>query len=85
MKKSAAEPHGTPVIYVIMLLPEATYKRWFQRFRGNDFAMRNEERRRPPKKFEHAELQAILVEDDTVNQKQMAAMLNVAQHTISDQ
>ena len=65
-------------------LSEATCKRWFQRFRNNDFDVRNEERGRPPKKFEDAELQAILDEDDTLSQKQMAAMLNVAQQTISD-
>ena len=52
--------------------------------RDNDFDVRNKERGRPPKKFEDAELQAILDEDDTLNQKQMAEMLNVAQQTISD-
>ena len=36
------------------------------------------------KKFEDAELQEILDEDDTLSQKQMAVMLNVAQQTISD-
>ena len=35
-------------------------------------------------KNEDAELEAILDEDDTLSQKQMAAMLNVAQQTISD-
>ena len=66
-------------------LSEATCKRWFQRFRNIDFDVRNEEERgRPPKKFEDAELQAILDVDDTLSQKQMAAMLNVAQQTISD-
>ena len=37
--------------------------------------MTNEERGRPPKKFEDAELQTILDGDDTLSQKQMAAML----------
>ena len=40
--------------------------------------MRNEERGRPAKKFEDAELQTILDADDTLSQKQ------VAQQTISD-
>ena len=35
-------------------------------------------------KNEDAELEAILDEDDTLSQKQMAAMLNVAQQTICD-
>ena len=65
-------------------LSEATCKRWFQQFRNNDFEVRNEERGRPPKKFEDAEFQTILDGDDTLSQKQMAAMLNVAQQTISD-
>ena len=63
-------------------LLEATCKSWFQRFRNNDFDVRNEERGRQPKKFEDAELQTILDGDDTLSQKQMAAMLNVAQQTI---
>ena len=47
--------------------------------------MRNEERGKPPKKFEDAELQqAILDGDDTLSQKKMADMLNVAQQTILD-
>lgn len=49
-------------------LSEATCKRWFQRFRDNDFDVRNEERGRSPKKYEDAELQAILDEDETLNQ-----------------
>ena len=64
-------------------LSKAICKRWVQWFSFNNFDVRNEERGRPPKKFEDAELQAILDEDDTLSQKQMAAMLNVAQQTIS--
>jgi len=67
----------------IECLSEATCKRWFQRFRNNDFEVRNKERGRPPKKFEDAELQTILDGDDTWSQKQMAAMFNVAQQSIS--
>ena len=48
------------------------------------FDVRNAERERPPKKFEDTELQATLDKDDTVSQEQMAAMINVAQQTISD-
>ena len=85
LKKSAAESHRMLVeAYGDHALSEATCKRWFQRFRNNDFDVRNEERGRPPKKFEDAELQTILDGDDSLSQKQMAAMLNVAQQTISD-
>lgn len=85
LKKSAAESHRMLVeAYGDHALSEAICKRWFQRFRDNDFDVLNKERGRPSKKFEDAELQAILNEDDTLSQKQMAAMLNVAQQTISD-
>ena len=85
LKKSAAESHRMLVeAYGDHALSEATCKRWFQRFRNNDFDVRKEERGRLPKKFEDAELQTILDGDDTLSQKQMAAMLNVAQQTISD-
>ena len=85
LKKSAAESHRMLVeAYGDHALSEPTCKRWFQRFRNNDFDVRSEERGRPPKKFEDAELQTILDGDDTLSQKQMAAMLNVAQQTISD-
>ena len=59
-------------------------KRWFQRFRDNDFDVINEERGAPPKKFEDAELQAVWDKDDILSQKQMAEMLNVTQQTILD-
>jgi hypothetical protein len=33
---------------------------WFKWFKSGDFVMRNEEGGRPPKKFEDADLQALL-------------------------
>ena len=39
--------------------------------------MRNEERGKPPKKFEDSELQALLDEDDAQTQQQLAGQLNV--------
>ena len=51
LKKSAAESHRMLVeAYGDHALSEATCKRWFQRFRDNDFNVRNEERGRPQKK-----------------------------------
>ncbi|GFV67570.1 hypothetical protein TNCV_4622501 [Trichonephila clavipes] len=37
---------------------------WFEKFQNGDFDVRNEERGGPAKKFEDAELQALLDEDD---------------------
>ena len=45
LKKSAAESHRMLVeAYGDHALSEATCKRWFQRFRDNDFDVRNKER-----------------------------------------
>lgn len=60
-----------------------TCKEWYRRFKGNDFNVRNEERGRPPKKFEDTELQALLDEDDTLSQEQMAEMLDIDRAAIS--
>jgi len=38
---------------------------WFKKFKSGDFDVRNEERGKPPKKFEDSELQALLDEDDS--------------------
>lgn len=45
--------------------------------------MRNEERGRPPKKFEDSELQALLNEDDAQTQQQLADQLNVTREAVS--
>ena len=44
--------------------------------------MRKEERRRPPKKLEDAELQALLDEDDAQRQQQLVDQLNVTREAI---
>ncbi|GFT02525.1 hypothetical protein TNCV_1487431 [Trichonephila clavipes] len=46
------------------VLSRAQCYRWFDKFQNDDFDVRNEERGRPAKKFEDAELQALLDEDD---------------------
>jgi len=44
--------------------------------------VRNEERGKPPKKFEDSELQALLDEDDAQTQKQLADQLNVTREAV---
>ena len=56
---------------------------WFKRFKSGDFDVRNEERVRPPKKFEDTDLQALLDEDDAQTQQQLADQLNVTREAIS--
>ncbi|XP_036141723.1 uncharacterized protein LOC118645201 [Monomorium pharaonis] len=45
--------------------------------------LRNEERGRPPKKFEDSELQALLDEDDVQTQQPLADQLNVTREAVS--
>jgi len=45
--------------------------------------VRNEERGKPPKKFENSELQALLDEDDAQTQQQLADQLNVTREAVS--
>jgi len=53
---------------------------WFKRFKSGNF---DEERGRPPKKFEDHELQALLDEYDTQTQQQLADQLNVTREAVS--
>ncbi|GFT88873.1 putative mariner mos1 transposase [Trichonephila clavipes] len=53
------------------------------KFQNGDFNVRNEKRGRPAKKFEDAELQALLDEDDGQTQEHLAEQLNVDQSTVS--
>ena len=45
--------------------------------------MRNEDRGKPPKKFEGNELQSLLGGDDTQTQQELADQLNVSQKAVS--
>ena len=53
------------------------------RFKRGDFDLSNKDRRKPPKKFKDAELQALLDKDSTQTLKQLAKALGVDQGTIS--
>ncbi|GFV70008.1 mariner Mos1 transposase [Trichonephila clavipes] len=64
-------------------LSRAQCYRWFEKFQNGDFVMRNEDRGRPAKKFEDAELQALLDEDDGQAQEHLAEQLNVNQSTFT--
>lgn len=84
LKKTAAESHRMLIeAYGEHALGETQCKEWFRKFRSGDFDVRNEERGRPPKKFEDAELQALLDEDGGQTQKQLAEQLNVSQMAVS--
>ena len=83
-KKTAAESHRILVkVYGEHALSETTCRDWFQHFKSGDFDLTKKDRGKPPKKFEGAELQALLDEDSTQTLKQLAKALGVDQGTIS--
>jgi len=83
LKKTAAESHRMLVeAYGEHALGKSQCFEWFKKFKSEDFDVRNEERGKPPKKFEDSELQALLDEDDAQTQ-QLADQLNVTREAIS--
>ena len=73
MKKSAAESHRILVeVYGDHALSERTCQKWFARFKSGDFDLEDQERAGCPKKFEDAELEALLDEDPCQTQEKTA-------------
>ena len=69
LKKTATESHQMLVeAYGKHALGKSQCFEWFKKFRSGNFDVRNEERRRPSKKFQDSELQALLDEDDVQTQ-----------------
>ena len=64
-------------VYGEHALSETTFRDWFRCFKSGDFDLSNKDRGKPPKKFEEAELQALLNEDSTQTLKQFAKALGV--------
>ncbi|UYV68292.1 SETMAR [Cordylochernes scorpioides] len=57
---------------------------WFRRFKSGDFDTRDKERGGRPIKFEDAELEALLDEDSSQTQEELAETLGVTQQVISN-
>ncbi|GFX43416.1 mariner Mos1 transposase [Trichonephila clavipes] len=73
LKKNAAESLQMLLeAYGGNALSRAQCYREFEKFQNVDFDVKNEERGRPAKKFEDAELQALLNEDDGQTQEHLA-------------
>ena len=53
-------------------------------FKIGDFDVADKEHGKPPKKYEDVELQALLDEDDSQTQKQLAEQLSVSQQAVSN-
>ena len=84
MKKSATESHRILVeVYGDHALAERTCQKWFARFKSGDFCLEDQERPGQPKKFEDAELAALLDQDSCQTQEDLAKSLGVEQSTVS--
>lgn len=64
-------------------ISERTCREWFQRYKMGDFGVEDKERPGPVKKFEDAELEALLDEDSCQTQQELADSLGVTQQAIS--
>ena len=80
LKKTAAESQRILVAYGEHALGKSQSFEWFKKFKSGDFDVRNEERGKPPKKFED-ELQAL--DKDDAQTQQLADQLNVTRETVS--
>ncbi|UYV72490.1 hypothetical protein LAZ67_9003364 [Cordylochernes scorpioides] len=79
-KKSASEAYRMlEEVYNDHTLSKSQCYRWFKKFQSGDFELDNEPHGKPPQKFEDAELQALLDEDSTQIQEQLAKQLQVSQ------
>ena len=83
LKKTAAESHRMLVeAYGEHALGKSQCFEWFKKCRSDNFDVRNEERARPPKKFQDSELQASLDENDAQTQQQLADQLSVTREAV---
>jgi len=79
LKKTAAESYRM-LVEAYGALGKSQCFEWFKKFKSGDFDVKNEERGKPPKKFEDSEL---MDEDDAQTQQQLADQLNVTQEGVS--
>ena len=83
LKKTAAESYRfLREAYAEHAPSQHTCELWFRRFKSGDFNTRQKERQgttKTVKKFENVELQAILNEDYSQTQKQLAKQLGISQ------
>ena len=82
-KKKAVEAHQLLVeTYGEHAAMIRTCETWFRQFKSRDFDLKDNEHPGAAKKFEEEELQALLEEDPTQSQQQLAQTLNVTRGAI---
>jgi transposase len=84
-KKTAAEAHRFISETYSKHAPSVkTCEYWYRRFKSGDFDLKDKERSGQPKKFENAELQALLDENSAQTLEELAKALKVDKSTVSD-
>lgn len=84
LKKNASDAHRLLVdAYGSHALSERSCRYWLTRFNAGQFDLNNLPCGHQPKRFEDHQLQALLDEDPTHTQNQLAAALNVTQQAVS--
>ena len=58
-------------------------RKWFRRFKDGDFSVEDKPRSGQPKKFEDKELEALLEEDQSQTQEELAESSGVTQQAVS--
>lgn len=83
-KKSAYESHKLLVETYGELAPsKRTCENWFKQFREGIYDVADTEREGRPKTFEDEDLEALLDEDNTQTQSELATALNITQQGVS--
>ncbi|EGI67651.1 Mariner Mos1 transposase, partial [Acromyrmex echinatior] len=82
-KKNAAEAHRMLVEVYGTAPTDKSYREWFRRFKDGDFSVEDKPRSGQPKKFEDKELEALLEEDQSQTQEELAESLGVIQQAVS--
>jgi len=58
-------------------------REWFRCFKDGDFSIKDKSRSGQPKKFEDKELEALLEEDQSQTQEELAESLGITQQAVS--
>jgi len=79
-----AEAHRMLVeVYGDTAPTDKSYREWFRRFKDGDFSVEDKPRSGQPKKFEDKKLEALLEEDQSQTQEELAESLGVIQQVVS--
>ena len=82
-KKTSAESYRLlREVYGEHAPSQDTCERCFRLFKRGDFEVADKEHRKPPKKFENVEFQALLDKDDLQTQKQLVEQLGISQQAV---